>query len=69
MADGEWQLLEILPELQPPTAPPNVLTAERVYFTNPTPGAANSDGAEIFLGPVEFSHEHGFYDVGRFSCR
>ncbi len=60
-ANGDWQLLEILPELQPPTVPPSVLTAERVYITKPTPGSANSDGSEVFLGNLEFSHEHGFY--------
>ena len=63
VADGEWQLLGILPDLQPPQAPPSVLTADRVYFAWPTPGSPNNDGADLFLGPVEFSHEHGFYDA------
>ncbi len=63
VTDGDWQLLEILPDLQPPEIPPSVLTADRVYFTAPTPGRPNSNGAEIFLGAVEFSQQRGFYDA------
>ena len=61
--NGPWQLLGILPDLQPPVTPPSVLTADRVYFARPTPGTANSDGARAFLGTVDFSHERGFYEA------
>jgi hypothetical protein len=36
--------------------------ALEMYFAQPTPGAANTQPFPGFVGPVEVSHERGFYD-------
>lgn len=40
-------------------------TGSLVFFTPPTPGAANSGGGAInFVADTKFSHDRGFYEIG-----
>ncbi|MGJ8696776.1 MAG: lamin tail domain-containing protein [Verrucomicrobiaceae bacterium] len=56
-ADGDFL---ITPELVGVAASP---TAEKLYFTSPTPGLANGSGFLGFVGDTQFSVDRGFYDT------
>ncbi len=60
---GDFQLLTILPDQQQPDVPPNPLDAPRVFFSSPTPGEANNQGVEFFVGPTTLSVGPGIYDT------
>ncbi len=60
--EGEFELIEILPDQRTPEVAPPVTLAPRVFFPEPTPGAANNLGVEIFIGDTSLSVPHGFYD-------
>ena len=60
--DGDFVLIEILPDQRTPEVAPPVTLAPRVFFPNPTPGAANNQGVATFVGRTSLSVDHGFFD-------
>ncbi len=61
--DAAFELLTVVKSEQLPPPPVTVFDAEKVFFTTPTPGAANNVGVDVFVGPTSFSIPHGFYST------